>query len=267
MPSRLCPRSLIVLPLAAAVLSGCAQSDTPRLAAGTTPTPAGTVSAAPAPAAPASATAAPATAVPDAPETPPVPELPADPADLADLAPPPAAESPAAEPPAAAPAAPVPASPADPLANAPALEKAPEIGAPTCRSGDLSVTHADSVYTPGSVQEVFVVRTTGADCQLTGYPTLRLLDADGSPLAVRVRQGGGGLPARPASPVALGRTTSVSFLLATGRAEPCTDAAAASVTLPGAPAALRTTADLQVCGGAAAVSALGRLGDDETHEH
>lgn len=253
MPSRLCPRSsLIVLPVAAALLSGCAQSGTAAPGPATTPGPTSATPEAPA--------ATPATQLPAVPDEPPAAQSPA--------AEPPTAEASAAGSPAApSPVAPVPARPADPLAPAPPLEAAPQLGAPGCRAGDLSVTHADSVYTPGTVQEVFVLRTTGADCQLTGYPTLRLLGADGSPLAVRVREGGAGLPARPTAPVALSRTTSVSFVLATSRAKPCADAASASVTLPGEPTPLRSAADLRVCGGSAAVSALGRLEDDETADH
>ena len=153
-------------------------------------------------------------------------------------------------------------SPVDPLSPVPAQESAAPTGQPPCRVGDLTVVDADTLVLPQSVHEVFVLRTEGPDCQLQGYPAVRLLDGAGSPLGVRVAQGGQDLPARGPVPVTLSRSTSLSFVVATPRDGTCVDAAAVDVTLPGTTTAIRTSTALSVCG-SAGVSPVERRTDDE----
>lgn len=164
-------------------------------------------------------------------------------------------------------AAPVPdpplEGPDDPLAPAPALERAPAPGVPACDAAALTLTDADVVYGPDAVSELFTVRTSGPDCQLpAGYPVARVIGADGTPLAP-VARGGLGLPAPGADPLTLSRTTSLSFFVATARDGPCSPAAELVVTLEGAGAELRTATSMQVCAGALGVGPVQRLADDE----
>lgn len=153
-------------------------------------------------------------------------------------------------------------TPADPLTPVPAQETAAPIGQPPCRAADLTVVDADTLVLPDVVQEVFVLRTSGRDCELEGYPDVRLLDASGAPLAVRVTRGGAGLPASRPAPVTLSRTTSLSFVVSTPRDGTCTDASAVDVTLPGTTTAIRAATALPVCG-SAGVSPVERRTDDE----
>lgn len=154
-------------------------------------------------------------------------------------------------------------APQDPLSPMPAPESAVPVGQPACRAADLTVVDADTLVLAGHVEEVFVVRTKGPDCQLEGYPTVRLLDARGTPLPVTVARGGSGLTAAPAGPVTLSRDTSVSFVVASGRDGACTEAAEVDVTLPGTSSAIRTTTVLSICDAAAGVSPVQRRADDE----
>ncbi len=143
------------------------------------------------------------------------------------------------------------------------LETAPAVGLPACAPGALAVTDADAVYGTGVVRELFVVRTTGPDCQLPGnHPTVAVLDGTGAPLAP-VTAGGLGLPEATGKPVTLSRTTSLSFFVATKRDGACTPAAALTVTLPGTRTALRAPTGMQVCDRTLAVGPVQRLGDDE----
>ena len=152
--------------------------------------------------------------------------------------------------------------PEDPLAPRPPLETAPPTGQPTCRAADLTVTDADAVYTSRAVQELFTVRTSGPDCQLSGYPAVQLRGADG-PLRVRIRRGGFDLPTVSPTPVALSRSTSVSFFVATARDAGCPTAAGLVVTLPGTSAPRTARTAMQVCSGEVGVSPLRRVADDE----
>ena len=152
--------------------------------------------------------------------------------------------------------------PEDPLVPRPALESPAPLGAPTCRAADLSVVDADAIVTPRYVRAVFVVRTTGGDCQLLGFPTVELRGAGGAVLPVSVRRGGFGLPAEQPAAVSLSRTTSVSFQVATNRAGNCTQAASIVVRLPGSGGPLTTPTELRVCGGAVGLSPVERGGSD-----
>jgi hypothetical protein len=120
----------------------------------------------------------------------------------------------------------------------------------------VTVTDADTVVKPGYRAEVYVLRTRGPACQLSGYPTVTVAGAT-------VTRGGEGLP--PESPKAYTLTagTSLSFALATGRSGSCTDRTAMSVILPGTTQRKAVTTDLQVCNGRLGVSPVHRLGDDE----
>lgn len=256
----LCP--LVVLPLAAVLLSACSDGSTAPAAAGPAE-PAERASARPAPPpTPGDDVAGPSAAAPSAAEP---TAAAAEPVTSATAEPTAAVGSSTAAPPASEPLppAPAPASPEDPLSPQPALETPPPVAASTCRAADLSVVDADSLFTPTALTELFVVRTTGPDCQVQGYPAVRLLGPDGAALPVQVRSGGGGLPARDAGPVTLSRSTSMSFLLATSRDQPCADVSTVAVTLPGTGGTLRAPTELTVCGGAAAVSPVGRQDDDE----
>lgn len=147
-------------------------------------------------------------------------------------------------------------------ASASAQESSAPVGQPPCRAADVTVVDADTVVLPSSVHEVFVLRTSGPDCQLEGHPEVRLLDASGAPLPVTVRRGGHDLPATAPSPVTLSRGTSLSFVVATARDGTCADAAAVDVTLPGTTTVLRTATALSVCG-SAGVSPVERRTADE----
>jgi hypothetical protein len=128
---------------------------------------------------------------------------------------------------------------------------------------DLSVVDADTLVLPSHVEEVFVVRTEGPDCQFEGYPSLRLLGAGGAPLSVTVDRGGHGLTDVRPAPVTLSRGTSVSFVVASGRDGACTEASEVDVTLPGTSSALRTATVLSICNDVVGVSPLQRRTDDE----
>lgn len=155
-----------------------------------------------------------------------------------------------------------PEQPEDPLSPRPALESPPPPGRPTCRAAALTVADADAVYTDTAVQELFTVRTTGPDCQLSGFPAVQLRGAGGAPMAVRVTRGGYGLRSR-ASVVTLSRTTSVSFFVATARDGQCSPVGSVAVTLPGSGGARTVASGMQVCGGAAGIGPVQRLGDEE----
>ena len=175
----------------------------------------------------------------------------------------PTAATPAPPPPTGGSPSPAPLQPQDPLSPRPGRESAAPTGQPTCRGADLTVVDADTLVLPDHVHEVFVLRTRGPDCQLEGFPAVRLLDAAGGPLPVIVERGGHGLPTDPPVPVTLSRSTSLSFVVASGRDGSCTEASAVDVTLPGTTTAIRTATVLPVCDGRAGVSPVLRRTDDE----
>ena len=156
-----------------------------------------------------------------------------------------------------------PIAPNDPLSPAPALESPAPTGQPTCRPAALTLVDADQLTGSASVREVFALRTTGAACQLQGYPVVRLLDARGATLPVTYRHGGYALSAAGAVPVTLSRDTTASLELGTGRTGTCRDVTTVVVTLPGTTTALRTRTGFRVCGGAVGVSLVLRRGDTE----
>ena len=130
------------------------------------------------------------------------------------------------------------------------------VGQPTCQAPAVTVTDADTVVKPGYRAEVYVLRTTGRACQLSGYPTVSVAGA-------AVTRGGEGLPAEAPRAYTLTPGTSLSFALATGRSGSCTDRGAMTVILPGTTQRKAVTTDLQVCNGRLGVSPVHRLGDDE----
>jgi hypothetical protein len=132
------------------------------------------------------------------------------------------------------------------------------LGQPTCKASAVTITDADTVTPRGTSYraEVYVLRTTGAPCQLAGYPSVLV---DGA----TVTRGGEGLPPETVKPYTLSRATSLSFALATARTGTCTDQSAITVTLPGTSTPKRVMTDLHVCNGRLGVSPVHRLGDDE----
>ena len=178
-------------------------------------------------------------------------------------APAPLMSTPTARPATPTPVRSTPVAPNDPLSPAPALESPAPTGQPTCRPAALTLVDADQLTGSASVREVFALRTTGAACQLQGYPVVRLLDASGATLPVTYRHGGYALSAAGAVPVTLSRDTTASLELGTGRTGTCRDVATVVVTLPGTTTALRTRTGFRVCGGAVGVSPVLRRGDTE----
>lgn len=150
------------------------------------------------------------------------------------------------------------APPEDPLASQSPIETAPPTGQPVCAAGDLTLTDADAVITPTTVQELFVVRTTGPDCELTGYPVVELRDASGAVVPATYRPGGFGLPAERPAPHALSTGTSVSFYVASARSGDCVQAARASVRLPGTSGPLSAATSFAVCDGSVGLSPVRR---------
>lgn len=207
--------------------------------------------------------AAPAASVTPSPSPTPAPTPSASPPPASTSASPTPATSPSASATAAPTMTPGPEEPPDPLSPEPPLETAPPAGQPTCRAADLLVVDADAVISQTAVQELFVVRTTGPDCQLNGYPAVVLRDAAGVALPVTYQRGGFGLAAEQPATVTLSRGTSVSFTVATGRAGTCADAASAVVTLPGAGGPVSAPTALAVCEGSAGLSPVRRQIDVE----
>jgi len=141
-------------------------------------------------------------------------------------------------------------------------ETPPPPEAPTCKPAHLTITDADTVVTQQYREQVFVLRTTGPDCALSGYPTVTLGGDTGKAPAVTYSRIGFGLSTVPATPLTLSRTTRASFSPATSRASPYLDAATISVVLPGTspPLMARTTA--RVCQRRAGLSPVRRLNAD-----
>jgi hypothetical protein len=148
--------------------------------------------------------------------------------------------------------------PADPLSPQPALESAPPAaGLPACRAQSMTVQDADSLSDASSSTELFVVRTTGPDCAMKGYPRVQFLASDGRALQVTVS----GRPGSTPQQVSLTRSTSLSFAVSTPRTQPCQAVARVRVRLPGALSDLSAVTGMSVCGGRASVSPVGRLQD------
>jgi hypothetical protein len=132
------------------------------------------------------------------------------------------------------------------------------LGQPACTAAAVTITDADTVTPRGASYraEVYVLRTTGAPCQLMGYPSVQAAGAT-------VTRGGSGLPAETAKPYTLSRTTSLSFALATGRTGSCEDLTRITVRLPGTSLSKGVPTDLHVCDHRLGVSPVHRMGDDE----
>jgi hypothetical protein len=154
-------------------------------------------------------------------------------------------------------------TPSDPLSPKPPLETAPAPGKPRCQPATLSIVDADQLSTSTATQEVFAVRTSGADCELTGFPTLQFRDAKGRPLTVTVTHGGDGASAGPAKVTTLSKGTSASFVVGTPRSGRCVAAASVVVGVPGGGSVTASTT-LSVCAARAGVSPIGRRVDEET---
>lgn len=153
-------------------------------------------------------------------------------------------------------------TPSDPLSPKPPLETAPAPGKPRCQPATLSIVDADQLSTSTATQEVFAVRTSGADCELTGFPTLQFRDAQGRPLTVTVTHGGYGASAGPAKVTTLSKGTSASFVVGTPRSGRCVPAASVVVGVPGGGSVTASTT-LSVCAERAGVSPIGRRADEE----
>lgn len=163
------------------------------------------------------------------------------------------------QPPTATPSGTTTTAPPAPPVTRPPVETAPPPGQPLCRASDLTLDDADAVITSAAVQELFVVRTSGPDCQLQGYPDVVLRGEGGAALSVDYTRGGGGLdPAEP-EVVTLSRSTSLSFRVATPRTGSCSPAATISARLPGTDGDLTATTGLSVCQSQAGISPVGRL--------
>lgn len=136
-------------------------------------------------------------------------------------------------------------------------ETAPPPGSPTCQASTLTVTDADTLVLQSTREQVYTVRTSGPDCDLTGYPAVTLKGADGRPLAITYTRDGS-----TPKPIALSRSTSVSFSVTTARSAPCVDAATISVVLPGTTTARTADTTARACRGAVTVSPVRRLDAD-----
>ena len=145
----------------------------------------------------------------------------------------------------------------------PSGEVAPSLGQPACAGSLLTVADADAVTAQGHLEEVFVVRTSGPDCQLVGYPGLTFVGAAGKVLAIEVDQGGHGLPPGGAAPVTLSRGTSMSFTVATARTGTCVATSRVRVTLPATTPALSVDTTMRICGSAVGVSPVQRRSDSD----
>jgi hypothetical protein len=151
--------------------------------------------------------------------------------------------------------------PVDPLSPAPPLETAPPVAGPVCRVGDLTVVDADSVSDGGYSRELFVIRTTGPDCRLQGYPQVWFLRADGKALPLTTSHGGYGLPPSAPTSHTLSRGTSLSFAVASSEAGSCVQVARLEVRLPQTSGPLSAGTSMSVCGGRTGLSPVGRLAD------
>lgn len=162
---------------------------------------------------------------------------------------------------------PSPDAPPSPTASATPTKAAPSVvptgsespapvGQPACKAAAVTVTDADTVVKPGYRAEIYVLRTTAAPCQITGFPTVFVS-------GVTVTRGGQGLPPEVPKPVTLSPGTSLSFAVATGRTGACEDKSALTVVLPGTTTPKTVRTDLTVCDKHLGVSPVHRLGDDE----
>ncbi|MFN2536773.1 MAG: DUF4232 domain-containing protein [Mycobacteriales bacterium] len=120
----------------------------------------------------------------------------------------------------------------------------------------MTITDADTVIKPAYRAEVYTLRTSGAPCQLRGYPAVVVSGASVTP-------GGEGLPPENVQTYTLSRATTLSFALATSRTGTCTDRSAIRVTLPGTTAPRTVATGLRVCNGRLGVSPVHRLGDSD----
>ena len=144
-----------------------------------------------------------------------------------------------------------------------AVETAPPLGQPACTAAALTLVDADAVTVGASLEEVFILRTTGPDCQLSGYPTLTFSDNAGKALTIQVDHGGHGLPASSPGPVTLSRGTSLSFGVATARTGSCQPTSRVRVALPATTPALVVPTSMQICGGSVGVTPVQRRADSD----
>ncbi len=152
--------------------------------------------------------------------------------------------------------------PDDPLSPRPAVESpAPTGKQPVCAASALTIADADLLADDERLQEVFVVRTTGPDCALRGWPKIGLLDGEGAPLSAAMTQVG------TAGETTLSRDSSLSFVLGTPRTQDCLDVTTVEVRLPGTNATIRTSTTMQVCAGRLEIGPVERRQDDEGAEH
>ena len=130
------------------------------------------------------------------------------------------------------------------------------LGQPTCNPAAVTITDADTVTKGTYRAEVYTLRTTGAPCQLLGYPSVVVSGAT-------VTNGGEGLPPETVKAYTLSRGTTLSFALATARSGTCRDVSTITVTLPGTSTPKHVATTLRVCNGRLGVTPVHRAGDDE----
>lgn len=108
-----------------------------------------------------------------------------------------------------------------------------------CRSGALTVAHAENGAAAGSLSErVTFTNTSSATCTLIGFPGMRMLDAQGKPLPTTVHRGAASsVPPVPERTVTLAPGGTASFVAgwadATGYAgDTCPTSAQVEITAP-----------------------------------
>jgi hypothetical protein len=120
----------------------------------------------------------------------------------------------------------------------------------------VTITDADTVTKASYRAEIYTLRTTGAPCELMGYPSVVVNGAT-------VTHGGEGLPAEVPQAYTLSRSTTLSFALATSRTGTCRDETAITVTLPGTTTPKGVATTLHVCNGRLGVTPVHRAGDSD----
>lgn len=130
------------------------------------------------------------------------------------------------------------------------------LGQPTCTASAVTIIDADTVVKPEYRAEVYTLRTTGAPCELRGYPRVVVSGATVTP-------GGEGLPPEAVASYTLSKATTLSFAVATSRSGSCTEQSAITVTLPGTATPKRVATTLRVCNGRLGVTPVHRAGDDD----
>lgn len=131
-------------------------------------------------------------------------------------------------------------------------------GLPTCKASRLLLALVQTGAALGHGSAMYVLTNSSMDyrsaCALNGYPTLRLMDAQGQPLPLRQINTATAYTYQeaPAGPVPLGAGESVYFYVDYGDAPQAgatcaTNATTLTVTPPGSTTNLQTTDSIQPC--------------------